>query len=75
MGKRNKWDIDKRFEYGQITECSEFIREDMVRRWKEFIENKEELGWVAAVKIIREQGDKWYEEAKKREEEYQSNGE
>lgn len=73
-GKRNKWDIDERFEYGKTTECGEFISEDMVRRWEEFAKNKEELGWATAVKIVREEGDKWYEEAKKREEEYENEG-
>ena len=71
-GKRDKWDIDKRFERGQITECSEFICEDMVRRWDEFIKNKEELGNVAAIKIMQEQEDKWYDEAKRRNEEYKN---
>jgi hypothetical protein len=73
-GKRDKWDIDQLFGCGKIDECATFIYEDMRARWKEFTKNKEELGWDAAVKILYAQRDKWYSDAKKRDEEYENGG-
>lgn len=38
-GKKDKWDYDKSFKYGQVIECAEWIEKDM----KEFLENIKKL--------------------------------
>ena len=73
-GKRDKWDVDKTFGCGKVDECATFIYEDMHKRWKEFVQNKEECGWSGAVKILDAQVEKWYKDAKKRDEEDENEG-
>ena len=72
--KRDTWDVDKTFGCGKIDECATFIYEDMRKRWKEFVQNKEECGLSGAVKILDAQIEKWYKDAKKRDEEYENEG-
>lgn len=69
-GKRDKWDIDKEFKEGEVFECATFIFEDINRRWKKFIDDKRELGFDEALKILRDDIQKFRDEAKAREEEY-----
>lgn len=73
-GKRDKWDIDKRFDCGNIYDCALFIVQDMATRWEEFVRNKHELGWSGAVKTLNAQVEKWRKEASAYEEEYGKEG-
>jgi hypothetical protein len=39
--KKDKWDIDKTFHFGEIVNCGEWIIDDMKQRLENFIIEKE----------------------------------
>jgi hypothetical protein len=69
-GKRDKWDIDKRFDCGNIYDCALFIVKDMATRWEEFVRNKQEHDRYYAITRLNEEAEKWRKEAEARDEEY-----